>query len=354
MSDSSPTKPPRTGARGLAPPNTLGLDDADERNLAVIRATIKDCSEPIVERFSGRLFGLEGHPSAPESSVRPDPSAPALVPGPMGVEPASGVPGAAPPLEPGARVTLDSYAAVFEVVAGQLRTRLEAGALPSVLGTLNKLLWFDAARAVELEHERAMKAVRELSGRLEVAEQKVQELSRTDPLTEVLNRQHLLAALESEFDRSRRFRHPFSLLMVAVDDLARIGAQHGPAACDAVLKGAARLLGHMTRPSDVVGRYGFDEFVVGLVECEPNAAVLTGQRVCDALGPISHGGATIEGNLRVGIAALGAGGASLASFLSEAELALRRARAEGKVCFASGPAEGSRAAGAPRASLLSS
>lgn len=96
-----------------------------------------------------------------------------------------------------------------------------------------------------------------------VAEEKsaLQELATLDPLTGIYNRRFLDAALPRELARAQRTGQPLAVIMLDLDHFKRVNDQHGHAAGDEVLKALAQLLKAGARESDLICRYGGEEFV---------------------------------------------------------------------------------------------
>ena len=83
-----------------------------------------------------------------------------------------------------------------------------------------------------------------------------------DQLTCVANRLYFQQRFENEIRRAGNYRHPLALFMFDIDELKKINDTHGHYAGDVVIKKMAELVKKNTRSSDVVGRYGGDEFMV--------------------------------------------------------------------------------------------
>lgn len=97
-------------------------------------------------------------------------------------------------------------------------------------------------------------------------EGELRHMARHDPLTGVLNRYALDEALSAEAARARRYKHPIGLLMVDIDRFKEFNDRYGHAAGDDILRRVAALLQRCVRETDVVVRYGGDEFLILLVE----------------------------------------------------------------------------------------
>ena len=107
-----------------------------------------------------------------------------------------------------------------------------------------------------------------LEAQLTTQAQQLRELASTDELTGTLKRRAFLERLDETIRRDARLRRPCVLLMADVEGFRAINAKLGPMGGDAVLKEVAHALRSITRGTDIVGRWGGDEFVVALGECE--------------------------------------------------------------------------------------
>ena len=96
--------------------------------------------------------------------------------------------------------------------------------------------------------------------------------SHTDHLTGVANGRMFYEALQAEIDRSKRYKRPFTLAYIDVDDFKSVNDQHGHDKGDFMLRTIASTLLLNVRKADVVGRLGGDEFGLLLVECDENDA----------------------------------------------------------------------------------
>lgn len=98
------------------------------------------------------------------------------------------------------------------------------------------------------------------------------EMSRYDSLTGVANRRYFRELLDSEVSRSRRYRRPFTLVYMDLDDFKAINDQQGHTAGDTLLRTVAETLVRGTRGVDTTGRLGGDEFALLMPETGYDAA----------------------------------------------------------------------------------
>jgi diguanylate cyclase (GGDEF)-like protein len=89
-----------------------------------------------------------------------------------------------------------------------------------------------------------------------------------DRLTGVANRQSLLASLFAEVERASRYGRPLSVAFVDIDHFKAVNDTYGHAVGDVVLRGVAQAISANLRSSDMVGRYGGEEFMLILTETD--------------------------------------------------------------------------------------
>jgi len=95
-----------------------------------------------------------------------------------------------------------------------------------------------------------------------IAHERLKWLAVRDPLTGLLNRRIMETVLNREFKRAKRYRSPLSLAFLDLDYFKIVNDRYGHECGDALLKYVAGQLAEITRDSDVVARYGGDEFVI--------------------------------------------------------------------------------------------
>ncbi|MBI3324318.1 MAG: GGDEF domain-containing protein [Candidatus Omnitrophica bacterium] len=129
------------------------------------------------------------------------------------------------------------------------------------------MIWLLVARAWILQRavDRRTEALRRTTERL-------RQLATTDELTSLYNRRFFLERWQWEYDRARRYNRPLVCLMIDVNRFKLINDLFGHSAGDHVLKQIAEELRRSFRQSDILARFGGDEFVAALPETTPDQA----------------------------------------------------------------------------------
>ncbi len=100
-----------------------------------------------------------------------------------------------------------------------------------------------------------------------------------DRLTGVFNRQALLAELFTEVERASRYDRPLSIAFLDIDNFKVVNDSHGHAAGDVVLRGVAQLLAANLRASDLLGRFGGEEFMLILTETDVEEGAVLAEKL---------------------------------------------------------------------------
>jgi diguanylate cyclase (GGDEF)-like protein len=111
--------------------------------------------------------------------------------------------------------------------------------------------------------------------------QKMAENAIIDSLTGINNRRNLLHIAEKEFERSRRYNTPISIIMLDIDNFKLINDTNGHQAGDVVLNNVGKTLSMFIRKIDTAGRYGGDEFCIVLPETNLEDARAAAVRLLD-------------------------------------------------------------------------
>jgi diguanylate cyclase (GGDEF)-like protein len=167
--------------------------------------------------------------------------------------------------------------------------------------------------------------------------------ARTDPKTGVLNAGAWQGEATLAVDRARRRRESLAVLLADVDYFKRVNDTHGHLTGDAVLRTLAAEMRQQVRESDLVGRFGGEEFAILLSGTTATEAFLVAERIRRGVGVVRVlTKDTIVGvTVSIGVAVLGSHGGDLGELLESADQALYRAKRAGRdrVCLAN-PADG--------------
>ena len=109
--------------------------------------------------------------------------------------------------------------------------------------------------------------------------QRLHELSTLDGLTRQLNHRVIYDRLTEELDRARRYKYPLSVVLCDFDHFKEINDTHGHLAGDAVLREGATVLRKCLRSTDLLGRYGGEEFLAVLPQVDLGAARQAAERL---------------------------------------------------------------------------
>ena len=163
----------------------------------------------------------------------------------------------------------------------------------------------------------------------------LEETSRiaiTDPLTGLYNYRFTQDFLRKRLSEARRRKRPLSIVMLDVDNVQAINEHYGRDAGDVVLREVGQVLLRSVRLSDVVARYGGDEFIVLLPETQLSDAVILAERMAEAIARHEWRFKDEELNISasLGAASFPEAGSQMQMLLKAADAALYRAKQSGK------------------------
>jgi diguanylate cyclase (GGDEF)-like protein len=134
-----------------------------------------------------------------------------------------------------------------------------------------------------LQQRQRLRATQQTLVKELVRRETAERLAVVDPLTEVYNRRHMRRAIAGEVARASRQNSKFAFLMIDVNDFKRANDSLGHLKGDHILRALALLLHGTLRTSDIISRYGGDEFLVLLVDSDDAQADKAIRRVQDAV-----------------------------------------------------------------------
>lgn len=166
---------------------------------------------------------------------------------------------------------------------------------------------------------------------VEHARVELEKLAHVDGLTGLFNRRYFMELAAAELLRSHRYERPVTVGMADLDFFKRINDSYGHAAGDVVLKTFARLLRETLRQTDLVCRYGGEEFAFVFPESSIDEARVLAERLRKRFADLSvelPDGTTLRGTVSIGLTS--GGRVSLEKALHYADEALYRAKNEGR------------------------
>jgi diguanylate cyclase (GGDEF)-like protein len=189
--------------------------------------------------------------------------------------------------------------------------------------------------------EEAREREREHNEELRAANEKLENLAKTDGLTGLYNRRHFQEVLESEIERAQRESWPLSLLFIDLDHFKQYNDRWGHLEGDAELRRVAAQVLKSIRSTDTAYRYGGEELAVLLPSCPKDQAVRVAEKLRNAVSagtqkPGRFGGRT---TVSIGVASFPADGRVSRGLVDTADAALYEAKARGRdrVVAAGGP-----------------
>lgn len=164
---------------------------------------------------------------------------------------------------------------------------------------------------------------------LEEAVAEITDLARHDSLTGLFNRRAMEELGQHEVKRQQRHREPLSVMLMDVDFFKSINDRFGHAVGDQVLQGLASLLQENLRDTDLVGRWGGEEFLCILPKTDLAEAEHSAHRIQSALAaaPMQAAGDTVRLTVTCGIAAVDT---RLDEAIKRADQAMYRGKHEGR------------------------
>ncbi len=155
-------------------------------------------------------------------------------------------------------------------------------------------------------------------------------MSLTDGLTGLYNRRHFDSTIEREFSRSKRYGGDLSLAIIDIDFFKKINDTYGHLCGDYVLKEVAYLILDNFRKTDLVFRYGGEEFVVILTETNLESAKIPMERLRQKIEnyPFTYSGNKVKVTVSAGVSCNCT--ESTDEFLDNADKALYKAKETGR------------------------
>lgn len=162
--------------------------------------------------------------------------------------------------------------------------------------------------------------------------QRLKEMAQNDALCQTYNRQYSHELLEEVYNQAREAGLPLSILMMDIDEFKNINDKYGHSAGDVVLTKVAAAVKSEMRELDILGRYGGDEFLIGLVHTNAEAARMVAERIRTAIAEaeiVVSNEVQVNVTVSIGVRCL-QNEMTLDELIKNADKKLYEAKAEGK------------------------
>ncbi len=197
-------------------------------------------------------------------------------------------------------------------------------------------LAYMARRQRELEAVIATRTSELESSRQELirVNERLARIALHDELTGTLNRRGFFERASLEVSRSHRSGRGYSLLLADLDNFKQTNDTMGHSAGDATLRAIATMFASSIRTSDILSRYGGEEFILLLPETEESQALQMAERLRQMVeaAPIEYAGIVFHTTTSIGLATSTGEDESLEALISRADQGLYRAKRSGKNC----------------------
>jgi len=185
---------------------------------------------------------------------------------------------------------------------------------------------------IEFEGQQALFTALMDITRRKVLSQELEYLAMTDELTQLYNRRFFIDRCQREFKLWRRYKNPFSVLLLDIDHFKKINDNFGHDTGDLALKFVAQSLKNMVRDVDIVARYGGEEFVILLPQTKGSMAQELAERLLIniELSELKIGEQSLKLTVSIGVVEVQEGIKDLNDLLKAVDHALYQAKWRGR------------------------
>jgi diguanylate cyclase (GGDEF)-like protein/PAS domain S-box-containing protein len=229
-----------------------------------------------------------------------------------------------------------NFESVFRRRDGSLRTALVSARLVLLDGKTHVLSVsrdIEALKQAQVALQKAVAKAEAVNLQLREANRRLEQIAITDGMTGLYNHRHLMHILEMEVAPAVRYHRRMAFIMLDVDFFKQVNDLYGHPCGDAVLKNIAQLLKRKARGTDIIARYGGDEFAVIMMEIDPRDALKVAEKIRRKIEmtPFHWEGSNFQISASIGVAAYHQGGAcNWEELLRSADKALYRAKEAGR------------------------
>ena len=182
------------------------------------------------------------------------------------------------------------------------------------------------------------KRILDLQEQLISARESMRHAATHDGLTGLMNRGEIINMLERELERAQRERKPVGVILADVDHFKNVNDTLGHLFGDEALREIGRRLREQLRIYDGVGRYGGEEFLLVLPNCDLPNTILRAKELCEVISnpPVNHSGSQQTITMSMGVAVSEANAKNQPDILlNHADIALYAAKENGRNCVES-------------------
>ena len=197
--------------------------------------------------------------------------------------------------------------------------------------TRGALATFDDVTAIEqknLQLREMLETLKRSRDEVDGQNRELMLLATIDPLTGCLNRRSFFRTFETQWSAAKRHDYHLGCVMIDIDHFKSINDKYGHGAGDRVLQQIAEAIKSSARKSDVVCRYGGEEFCILLPHSDIEKAATAAERYRLAIELTNCGGIRVAGSL--GAASTDLGAQDLRELLNQADMALYAAKRAGR------------------------
>ena len=186
----------------------------------------------------------------------------------------------------------------------------------------------------QLKLNKAYAGLRKSNDELLEAYALLQQLVTVDPLTGLENCRSIMIFTELQIKLAQRYKSFFSILLIDLDYFKKINDTYGHLIGDEILKNIAKILKYVLRNVDHIGRFGGEEFIVILPNTNLKNAVVTAEKVREAIANFKHNieEQIIQATVSIGIASYNSLDDDANQIIKRADQALYTAKSSGRNC----------------------
>ncbi|MBB6218548.1 two-component system cell cycle response regulator [Anaerosolibacter carboniphilus] len=137
----------------------------------------------------------------------------------------------------------------------------------------------------------------------------LEEMAKLDSLTRLYNHRYIYERLEEEIQRAKRYKHDLSIIMFDIDNFKQVNDIYGHPTGDEVIVKVSSTLKNICRSTDILGRYGGEEFLILLPETGLADGIKLAERLRTQIADLTYSQESLKVTISGGVATLGNQGA---------------------------------------------